>query len=82
MYWIHIVKEIVFYSTSQSNEPLIYNRAFYLRRVVYCFILMRPCVSMRGLSRPLVHLFVCWLVDFYLLLFRSYSRSIRRSSRP
>ena len=35
MYWIHIVKEIVFYSTSQLNEPLIYNRAFYLRRVVH-----------------------------------------------
>ena len=34
MYWNHIVKKIVFYYTSQSNEPLIYNGAFYLHRVV------------------------------------------------
>ena len=34
MYWNDIVEKIVFNNTSQSNEPLIYNRAFYLRRVV------------------------------------------------
>ena len=35
MYWNHNVEKIVFYNTAQSNEPLMYNRAFYLRRVVH-----------------------------------------------
>ena len=31
----HIIEKIAFYYTSQSNEPVIYNCAFYLRRVVH-----------------------------------------------
>ena len=34
MYSNHIVEKIVFYNTSQSNEPKIYNGPFYLHRVV------------------------------------------------
>ena len=34
MYWNHNVEKNVFYSTSQSNKPQIYNVPFYLRRVV------------------------------------------------
>ena len=39
MYWNHIIEKNAFYYTSQSNEPVIYNCAFYLRRVVYIAIL-------------------------------------------
>ena len=28
MYWNHVVEKIVFYNTSQSGEPLIYNHAY------------------------------------------------------
>ena len=74
MYWNHIVEKIVFYNTSKSNEPLIYNGAFYLHRVVYIVRLVRTAnVAWSGVSG------VRSLIRNYSGLFGSKGRHLRRS---